>query len=259
MPSANRQSSLRFMQYLDKSDTRLKLALQVTNTGMWEWNMLTGQVVWSESFEPLFGLAPGTLAGKYRGLLKRIVQPDRRAVTQAIAHAIAKQANYNIKFRICGSDGSIRWLASQGEVYCDDRSHPAKIVGFCWDITLDQQAETSRYRYEVPNLGLNDLTPEAMALTLALAEHRALGVTQSLAQWNLGQRDMAESFVSNITASKHSRSTLSVSEPLPHSILNLLEDVVWSASVDTFELLYLNPAAEQIYGRPSPDFFENPN
>jgi PAS domain S-box-containing protein len=246
------------MQYLDKSDTRLKLALQVTNTGMWEWNILTGQVVWSENFEPLFGLDPGTLEGKYRGLLKRIVQLDRRAVTQAIARAIAKRANYNIKFRVYRSDGSIRWLASQGEVYCDECSHPVKMLGLCWDITLDKQAETSRYRYEVPNLGLNDLTPDAMALRLALTEHQALGATQSIAQWNLGQRNMAESCAGKMTQSKHSRSTLSLSEPLPQSILNSLEDVVWSASVDTFELLYLNPAAEKIYGRPSPDFFENP-
>ena len=51
------------MQYLDKSDTRLKLALQVTNTGMWELDILTGQITWSENFEQLFGVSPGTLNG----------------------------------------------------------------------------------------------------------------------------------------------------------------------------------------------------
>src|SRR5919199_2405176 len=139
MPSANCQSSLRHMQYLDKSDTRLKLALQVTNTSMWEWNILTGRVVWSENFEQLFGVAPGTLEGTYRGLLERIVQADRRSVTQAIARAIREQANYNLEFRICCPDGSIRWLESQGEVYCDESSHPVKMTGLYWDITLDKQ------------------------------------------------------------------------------------------------------------------------
>lgn len=55
------------MQYLDESDARLKLALRATNTGLWEWNVLTGQVAWSENFEQLFGVAPGTLEKTYKG------------------------------------------------------------------------------------------------------------------------------------------------------------------------------------------------
>jgi diguanylate cyclase (GGDEF)-like protein/PAS domain S-box-containing protein len=49
------------------------------------------------------------------------------------------------------------------------------------------------------------------------------------------------------------------SEERLESILNSLEDVVWSANTVTFELLYLNPAAEKVYGRPIEDFFKNSN
>jgi len=38
------------------------------------------------------------------------------------------------------------------------------------------------------------------------------------------------------------------------SILNALNDIVWSQSPTTFDVLYLNPAAEVIYGRPVADF-----
>ncbi len=38
-------------------------------------------------------------------------------------------------------------------------------------------------------------------------------------------------------------------------LLDSIDNVVWSISADTFELLYLNPAAERIYGRPVADFF----
>jgi len=79
------------MQYLDKSDTRLKLALQVTNTRMWEWNILTGKIAWSERFEQLFGVSPGTLKETYKGLLKQIVQADRKLVIRTIARAIREK------------------------------------------------------------------------------------------------------------------------------------------------------------------------
>src|SRR5438105_859712 len=38
------------------------------------------------------------------------------------------------------------------------------------------------------------------------------------------------------------------------SILTSLDEVVWSLSPKTYELLYLNPAAEQLYGRKVADY-----
>ena len=117
------------MQYLDKSDTRLKFALQVTNSGIWEWNLQTGQVAWSENFEQLFGLASGTSNGSYKGLLKQICSNDRRLVMRSLTRAIRQKADYTIEFRIHYPNGRIRWLRSQGEVYIDENANPLKIIG----------------------------------------------------------------------------------------------------------------------------------
>jgi two-component system NtrC family sensor kinase len=157
MPSANRQSSLDSMQYLDKSDTRLKLALQATNSGMWEWDLLTGQVVWSENFEQMFGLAPGTSTLTYRGLLKRICWEDRRLVMRSLVHAIQGITHYTIEFRIHAPDGSLRWLKSQGEVYGDENAHPIKMTGLCQDITRDKQQTR-----QVAHVQQGDETPEGI-------------------------------------------------------------------------------------------------
>jgi PAS domain S-box-containing protein len=200
------------MQYLDKSNTRLKLALQVTNSGMWEWNFLTGQVAWSENFEQLLGLAAGTSTGTYRSLLKRICSEDRRLVVRSLTRAIRKKSDYTIEFRIYSPDGSIRWLTSQGEVYCDKNAHPVKLTGLCRDITPDKEAEVMQQQKDVHQLE--------------------------------GKKIKAE---------------LSFCEQRLNHLLNSLEDVVWSATVERLELIYLNPAAESIYGRPSREFFENQN
>jgi two-component system, NtrC family, sensor kinase len=197
------------MQHLDKSDTRLKQVLKVTNIGMWEWNLLTDQVAWSENVERLFGVTPGTLVKTYKGLLKRIVQADRRLVVQSLARTLREHSDYKVEFRICCPDGSIRWLASQGKVDHDEDFHPIKITGFCWDITRDMQSKGSRRQ--------------------------------------------------NKRTRSRSQPARSRSEKLLNSLLNSLEDVVWSATVEPFELLYLNQAAESVYGRPGHEFFEQPN
>ena len=50
---------------------------------------------------------------------------------------------------------------------------------------------------------------------------------------------------------------LKASEERLESILNALQDVVWSAAVDPFQILYLNPAAVGLFQRPAEDFLMN--
>ncbi|MEO1800925.1 MAG: EAL domain-containing protein [Cyanobacteria bacterium J06629_2] len=52
---------------------------------------------------------------------------------------------------------------------------------------------------------------------------------------------------------------LQESEEKLESILNSLEEVVWSADVVTSKLLFLNPAAQEVYGRPVAELLANPD
>jgi len=50
---------------------------------------------------------------------------------------------------------------------------------------------------------------------------------------------------------------LKASEERLESILNALQDVVWSAAIEPFQILYLNPAAVGLFQRPAEDFLMN--
>ncbi|MCW6036652.1 PAS domain S-box protein [Spirulina subsalsa FACHB-351] len=63
----------------------------------------------------------------------------------------------------------------------------------------------------------------------------------------------------DITERKQAEDLLRESEQRLNSILASLQDIVWSACHKTYQLLYINPVAEQIYGRPASDFYENSN
>ncbi len=52
---------------------------------------------------------------------------------------------------------------------------------------------------------------------------------------------------------------LQKSEEKLESILNSLEEVVWSTDVVTSNLLFLNPAAQKVYGRPVDELLANPD
>ncbi|MGB5969318.1 MAG: EAL domain-containing protein [Spirulinaceae cyanobacterium] len=71
--------------------------------------------------------------------------------------------------------------------------------------------------------------------------------------------DSSMEIVTDITQRKQAEEALQESQQRLHSILASLEDVIWSASAQTFQLLYLNPAAEEVYGRPIADLVNNSN
>lgn len=52
---------------------------------------------------------------------------------------------------------------------------------------------------------------------------------------------------------------IAVAEERITAILATIDNVIWSISATTYETLYLNPAAEKVYGRPVEAFYTNPD
>lgn len=63
----------------------------------------------------------------------------------------------------------------------------------------------------------------------------------------------------DISDRKKMEEALRQSQGQLNSILNSLEDVVWSVGAQTGEILYYSPNAEDLYGRPASDFFSDLN
>lgn len=73
----------------------------------------------------------------------------------------------------------------------------------------------------------------------------------------LGNIVGAIALVSDISERKQMEQALRRNESNLAGILASLNDVIWSITPDTFEVVYMSPAAEQLYGRPVRDFHEN--
>ncbi|AFY78331.1 PAS domain S-box/diguanylate cyclase (GGDEF) domain-containing protein [Pleurocapsa sp. PCC 7327] len=74
---------------------------------------------------------------------------------------------------------------------------------------------------------------------------------------NEALRKANEALQREIADRKQAQQLLQESEERLESILNSLEEVVWSIEPNPPKLLYLNPAAEKVYGRSVSEFFEN--
>jgi diguanylate cyclase (GGDEF)-like protein/PAS domain S-box-containing protein len=97
-----------------------------------------------------------------------------------------------------------------------------------------------------------DADDERFAVTLAA---QLASAQENLLLYD-GVRRHGLSLERELAERKHVEEAALAAEEKLRNILESIDNVVWSMSATTHELLYLNPVAEQIYGRPVSNFYE---
>jgi PAS domain S-box-containing protein len=110
---------------LQKSETRLGLALNAASMGVWEWDRQTGQLTRSANAESLLGFPPGSFGSTYQAYLNCIHPEECDRVTEAIAQIVEASRTedlvgrlFSIEHRLC-PNGAVRWVADTGSLFCD--------------------------------------------------------------------------------------------------------------------------------------------
>lgn len=127
-------------EVLHQSRERLRLVLEASQIGVWDWNLRTNELTWSAQQEALFDLAPGTFADTYEAVLDRIYPEDRASFSEAITIALEKTGEFEREFRIVLANGNVRWLAGQGKVFYDDAGRAMWMTGINRNISVQKQA-----------------------------------------------------------------------------------------------------------------------
>ncbi|WP_437318105.1 PAS domain-containing protein [Sorangium sp. So ce385] len=125
---------------LRENEARLRLALRAGQTGVWDWDLVTGRVVWSDEVCGIFGIPPGTFEGTLEAFERRIYPDDRVRVRAEAQTALKGRTGYAIEFRIVRPDGQIRWVTDFGAVEHDEAGQPRSMIGMVTDITEKRAA-----------------------------------------------------------------------------------------------------------------------
>jgi two-component system CheB/CheR fusion protein len=130
-----RRRAAREYRRLELGEQRLRLALDAGQMRVWDWNIATGAVKWTDNLEAVHGLTAGTFPGTIDGF-RSIVHPDDRArVDEAIARAIDEGTGYEVEFRNLRSDGTVGWICGIGRVLPDAAGRPARMIGVGLNVT----------------------------------------------------------------------------------------------------------------------------
>ena len=123
------------------SEERLRLALEGSQTGTWDWNLLTGRLTWDDHMYPLFGRKKEEFDGTMETFYNFVHPDDRGELKQAGMLAVAQKHDLDIGFRIVDLDGSVRHMTSRGRPFYDDAGKPVRMSGVSIDVTASKQTK----------------------------------------------------------------------------------------------------------------------
>lgn len=132
---------------LRESEERYALAVMGANDGLWDWDMLTNRVYYSERWASMLGYAPDEIGDKPEDWFRR-VHPEDIAHLRASLDAHIKQlsAHLECEYRILDKKGEYRWVLSRGIAVWGPDGNVYRMAGSQTDITARKQAENKLLR-----------------------------------------------------------------------------------------------------------------
>ena len=125
------------------SEERLSLALDSGSDGLWDWNIVSGDVRRTGQWMSILGYGGGDIAsniGSWRGLVHPDdVEPSTRLL---VAHLKGLAPRFECEYRVRTKSGAYAWTLARGKVVARDAQGIAlRMVGTTIDITRRKEAE----------------------------------------------------------------------------------------------------------------------
>jgi PAS domain S-box-containing protein len=137
-----------------ESKARLEEAQRVAHVGHWDWNLETGEIIWSDETYRIFGFEPQERPMDIATVSGLVHPDDREALYREVDEEVAVGVHPVHQHRIVRPSGEVRtvhsvtsklWSALPGDVENAASGKPHRLFGTVQDITELKHAEEARY------------------------------------------------------------------------------------------------------------------
>lgn len=127
---------------LEKSEERLKLALDSVSDAVWDWRVDTGEVYFSSRWYTMLGYDPYELPQEFE-TWRNLLHPDDLPESEKIVFSHLEMAEpFKTEFRMRTKDNQWRWILARGKtVETDGQGKALRMLGTHMDITERKKME----------------------------------------------------------------------------------------------------------------------
>ncbi|MBI9100913.1 MAG: PAS domain S-box protein [Spirochaetales bacterium] len=118
----------------------LNLATESAEMGIWDIDLVTGEVLWDKNMCELYGLTFGVDIPNQETWGEFVHPEDIENADIALEKALSGlKDKYKNQFRIVLKDGTIRYIKASAALQYDSDGKPIRLIGVNWDVTDEQK------------------------------------------------------------------------------------------------------------------------
>ena len=133
---------------LRESNYRFNLATNSAQLAVWDWDLITGAMVWDDRMFQLYGATREEIHGTVQDWKEGLHPEDLDRAVRECEAAISGEAPFNTEFRVRQRDGTVLWVKADATVLRDVEGRPLRMIGLNRDITDAHLAEVEKARLQ---------------------------------------------------------------------------------------------------------------
>ena len=226
---------------LKVADERLHLALDSTQVGVYEWDILSGNALFSPSLWTSLGYDPAAMPSSWQTWLDLLHPDDAPALQAAFAMHFRRETSFlEQEIRLRHRNGEWHWLSTRAKcVARDPHGEPRRVTGTCQDITGRRRAEET--------LRASLATTRKLSLVASRTDN-AVVITRAdgTVEWvNESFTRLAEQSLAEVTGRPFVE-LISSPDGDPHAVIHIAAAIARPEAITT-DALHLTPSGRQYH------------
>lgn len=221
--SENLRAQTLLMDELKESQFRYRFAMEVSNSGFWDWNMLTNKVYFSNIWKTMLGYNVNEILDNYESWETLVHEEDLgNALTAIKKHISGETQTYIVEMRLRTKSGIYKWILAKGRIveYTKEKK-PMRFIGVHIDIDHIKSAEVELIKLNEKLREIAFITSHGVRKSLA----NILGLTSimDLSKFSIPEnRDLIEKLI--LSSNELNEQTIILSEAIRKMNINLEEN-----------------------------------
>jgi chemotaxis protein methyltransferase CheR len=126
---------------LHASEQRYLLALAGSTDGLWDWNIRSNTVFYSDRFREILGYSPEEFPGAIDSFRSRLHPEDADVVWSAVQRHLQERVPFKMEYRLKTKTGGYLWFLARAQAIWDSEGNAVRMSGWIQDITENKQNE----------------------------------------------------------------------------------------------------------------------